>query len=179
MALLRGYRLRRGPALALLVLVGVVGSAVILATQLRPSLEVYDAVRVEDAAVGTTYAVDEQLCLRTAQVSARVDRVRVDGDPDALALEVALPPDDRPPVIAFPVAPDAAAPLEGAVVPARDVLCLRLLLRPEEQGVLAAPEVAVRVRYGPFGVFRRTFTPRPPTTVEADRTGQDPRLAGS
>lgn len=177
MALLRGYRLRRGPALALLVVVGVLGSVVIVAGQLRPSLDVYDPVVVTGAAVGTTYAVDDQLCLRAAEVAARVSDVRV-ADAPGLDVALGLPPDDRPPVIAFPVEPDAVRPLEDALAPTDALLCLRLLLTPEREGTLPAPQVSVAVRYGPFGLLRRTFDVRPPTTVQADRTGTDPRTAG-
>ncbi|MCW2606723.1 MAG: hypothetical protein JWO60_1416 [Frankiales bacterium] len=174
MALLGGRWLRRGPVLVLLLVVGVVGAVLIAATQLRPSLAVYAPVRIPQAAAGTTYAVDEQLCLEGAQVGATVREVST---PDTARLTVDLRRQpDGPPVIAFPVDPEAARSAVGARVPVRDELCLRLLVRPEQQGTAAAPEVSVGVRYGPGGVFRRTFRVRPPTTVEADRTGRDPRL---
>lgn len=175
MALLGGYRLRRGPALVLLALVAVVGSVVILAGQLRPTIEVYAPVAVTEAAVGTTYAVDEQVCVRGAQVGATVREVRTP-DTEGLAVDLRVPPQDAGPVIAFPVEPDAGREAAGARVPARGGLCLRLLVTPEVQGERRVPELAVAVRYGPGGLFRRTFSVLPPTTVVADRTGRDPRL---
>lgn len=170
MALLGGYRLRRGPALVLLVLVGVVGSLLILRSQLRPSLDVYNPVTVDQAAVGTTYAVDDQLCLRGAQVGATVRDVEPAG------IVTGIQAAEGRPVIAFPVDPADGTELVGARVPGRGELCLRLLLASEEQGTFRAPEVSVSVRYGPFGLFRRTFDVVPPTTLEVDRTGRDPRL---
>lgn len=174
MALLRGYRLRRGPAVVLLVVVGLVGSAVILATQLRPSLEVYAPITVAEASTGTSYAVDDQVCVRAAQVSARLERVEV-ADEDLLT--VALTPQGRPPVIAFPVDPSGAQQVEGTVVPARDDRCLRLLLRSTAVGEFPAPTVTVTARYGPFGLFTRSLDVVPPSTLVVTRTTPDPRLA--
>ena len=170
MALLAGYRLRRGPALVLLIAVGVIGSLLILRSQLRPALDVYNPVTVDQAAAGTTYAVDDQLCLRGAQVGATVRSVDVGGVVTGLQVAGARP------VIAFPVDPEDGEDLVGARVPARDDLCVRLLVSGEEQGSFRAPEVSISLRYGPLGLFRRTFDVTPPTTLVVDRTGRDPRL---
>jgi hypothetical protein len=138
---------------------------------------VYAPVVVPAAAVGTTYAVDEQVCLAGAQVGATVRAIEVDGVAGG-GLALRVPPPEAAPVIAFPVDPRDGRAAVGARVPARDLLCLRVLLRGDRQGTLRAPEARVRVRYGPAGVFRRTFTVRPPTTLRVDRTGPDPRSAG-
>ena len=171
-------RTRRRTVVLALIAVGLVGAAVILGAQLRPSLLVYAPVTVQQARVGTTYAVDEQVCLSASAGGAVVRAVRGGGERGGLVTDLVRAPDDAPPVIAFPVDPRDSRPLDGAQVPAGDVLCPRLQLRGQRLGELAPPPLQVVLGYGPGGLFRRTLTVRPPTVLQVTGTGRDPRTTG-
>lgn len=167
------YRLKRGPVIALLLVVGVVGALLLGRGQLRPALDVYDPVVVPAAYAGTTYAVDGAVCLRASSAGASVSGVE-----DGGGTRIGLRPEGTPVTIAFPVAQDALAPLDGLDVAAGDSTCTRVLVTPDGQGEQRAQEVSLKVRYGPFGLLRTTMSVTPPVTLQVTGTGSDPRTAG-
>lgn len=169
--LLQQYRLRRGPVLALLVLVGVVGALLISRASVRPQVDVFGPVAVPAAYAGTTYAFDGVLCVRATSVGTTVSSSVPDG-----ATRVGLRPEGTPPAIAYPVDDAAVRPLSGASVAAGDQVCTRLLVRPGTTGRAVAAPVRLSFRYGPFGLLRSSTTVTPPVTLDVTGTGQDPRV---
>ena len=168
------YRLKRGPAVAVLVLVGVVGTLLIGRSSTRPTLYVLTPVTVPAAYAGTTYAFDGLVCLQAGSIGARVSGV----DQSTVAgvrTEIALRPPGAPPAVAFPVEAGASAPLEGLRIAGGDDQCARVLVTADGQGERAAGPVQVRFRYGPFGVFRASSTVTPPVLLQVTGTGTDPR----
>ena len=99
-------------ALALLVLVGVVGALLIGRSSTRPTLTVLVPVTVPDAYAGTTYAFDGLVCLQAGSIGARVSGVEA-STAAGVRTEVALRPPGAPPSVAFPVDASAADPFEG------------------------------------------------------------------
>lgn len=167
------YRLRRGPLIALIVIVGVLGALLLARGSGRPQVDVYGAVTVPDAYDGTTYAVDGLVCLRATSGDATVreatgsDRTRI-----------GLRPQGAPPAVAFPVPADAVRSLDGAEVPAADSRCSRLLVTARGLGAQQADPVRLSFRYGPLGLLRTTVEVTPPVTLQVTGTGTDPRTAG-
>ena len=169
------YRLKRGPALVVLVVLGVVGALLIGRSSTRPTVYVLTPVTVPAAYAGTTYAFDGLVCLQAGSVGAEVSGV----DASTVAgvrTEIALRPAGAPPAVAFPVAPTASRPLEGLRIAAGDDPCARVLVTADGQGDRAAGPVQVRFRYGPFGVFRATSDVTPPVVLQVTGTGTDPRV---
>ncbi len=168
------YRLKRGPTLALLLVVGLIGVVLIGRSSTRPTLYVLVPVAVPAAYAGTTYAFDGLVCLQAGSVGAEV--VGVDASTvDGVRTEIALRPPGAPPAVAFPVDPGASAPLEGLRIAAGDDPCARVLVTADGQGERAAGPVQVRFRYGPLGLFRTTATVTPPVVLQVTGTGTDPR----
>jgi len=166
------YRLKRGPAVALLLLVGVVGALLLARGSVKPGVDVYAAVTVPAAYDGTTYAFDGLVCLRGSSVGASVRGVSGGRD-----TRIGLRPADAAVTVAFPVAQDAVRPLDGADVPAGDQQCTRVLVSPHGQGEQRAGQVRVSFRYGPFGLLRTTARVTPPVTLQVTGRGQDPRAS--
>lgn len=168
------YRLKRGPALALLLIVGLVGSVLIGRASTRPTLYVLTPVTVPAAFAGTTYAFDGLVCLQAGSIGAEVSGVQT-STAAGVRTEIALRPPGSPPAVAFPVDAGASAPLEGLRIAAGDDPCARVLVTGDGQGDRAAGPVEVRFRYGPFGVFRASSTVTPPVVLQVTGTGTDPR----
>lgn len=167
------YRLKRGPVLVLLLVVGVVGALVLARSSVRPHIDVYGAVTVPAAYDGTTYAFDGLVCLRGSSVGATVRSTATQA-----GTRIGLRPDGAPPAVAFPVAADAVRPLDGTAIPAGDQTCTRVLVSPHGQGDRRAAPVSVSFRYGPFGLLRSTVRVTPPVTLQVTGTGTDPRTSG-
>jgi hypothetical protein len=161
------------------MLLVLAGAAVVLlvgtALNTRPAAGTVDPVAVPDAHTGTAYAFDGAVCL-SAPAGATVAEVEVQQAPGGTT-RVLLPPPEARPVVAFPVEPGASgAEVADYPVPAALQDCeLRLLVTPEQQGVVQAGSVRVRYRYGPGGLLRSTTTVTPPVTLEVNATGPDPR----
>jgi hypothetical protein len=168
--LLQQYRLRRGPVLVLLLLVGVAGALLISRSQVRPQVDVFGPVTVPAAYDGTTYAFDGVLCVRASSVGTQVTATGAGS-----ATRVGLRPDGAPPAVAYPVDARAVQPLAGTTVAAGDQVCTRLLVTPHGQGDRAAEPVTLSFRYGPFGLLRSSTTVTPPVVLQVTGTGVDPR----
>ena len=164
------YRLKRGPIIGLLLIVGVVGALFLARGSVRPRVDVYAAVTVPAAYAGTTYAFDALVCVHTSSVGATIDAVSAGG-----STRLGLRPVGLPVTVAFPVAGDAVAPLAGAKVAAGDQRCTRLLVTAKGTGDQRADPVRLHFRYGPFGLLRRSETVTPPVTLQVTGTGTDPR----
>ena len=173
-SLLSGYRLKRGPALAVLLVVGLVGALLIGRSSTRPGLVVLTPVTVPAAYAGTTYAFDGLVCVQAGSIGARVSSV--EGSTAAgVRTEIALRPPGAPPAVAFPVPADASLPLQDLELPGGGEQCARVLVTADGQGERAAGPVEVRFRYGPFGLFRSGSTVTPPVVLQVTGTGTDPR----
>lgn len=172
---LRGRgRVRRRPALVVLLVVGVLGALLIAALQARPSVSSPAAIGLERAYVGTTYAFDGAVCVGSSTVASEVLSVAVEQAPGTTA-RLVLPPQEGPPTLGFPVE-DAGREVSGYRVPAgQDDCTLRLLVTPERTGALQPGTVRLRLGYGPFGLLRRTAQVRPQVRLEVTGEGQDPR----
>jgi len=167
------YRLRRGPVVGLVLIVGLVGAYVIARGSLRPQLEVLAPVTVPGAYEGTTYAFDGLVCLRAGGVPVEVTGVdQADGGPVRTHL-LRRPP--GAPTVAFPVAAGAGLPVAGLRVPAGREPCLRVLATADGQGDQRAGQVTLHARYGPFGLLRAALEVRPPVLLQVTGTGRDPR----
>ncbi len=164
------YRLRRGPALGVLLLVAVVGAYVVLRGSLSPQVDLSAPVTVPEAYAGTTYALDGVVCLRGRSTGASVASVSSPG-----GTRLGLRPPGSALAVAFPVDPGAVDRLEGARVPSGDELCTRLLVTPSATGEVRAGPVEITLHYGPFGLLSRTRTVRPPVVLQVTGTGTDPR----
>ncbi len=164
------YRLKKGPVLGLLLVVGVVGALLLARNYVKPHVDVYAPVTVPAAYEGTTYAFDGLVCLRGSSSGATVSGTR-----DGRDTRLGLRPDGAPVTVAFPVAAGAVRPLAGAQVPAGEQRCARVVVTPHAQGDVRAQAVRVSFRYGPFGVLRSTATVVPPVTLQVTGTGTDPR----
>jgi len=164
------YRLKRGPVVGLLLIVGVVGALLVARSSVRPQVDVYGAVTVPAAYDGTTYAFDSLVCVHASSVGATVDDVSAAG-----GTAVGLRPAGRPVTVAFPVAADAVTPLEGTRIAAGDQTCTRLLVTARGRGDQRAGRVRLHFTYGPFGLLRRSQTVTPPVTLQVTGTGTDPR----
>ena len=172
---LRG-RYRRRPLLAGVLTVGVVGGVVVFALDARPDVEATVRVPLGEAYAGTTYAFDGVLCLSSPRVSAELGEVEVE-QAEGSTTRVVLPPEGARPALGFP-APDEGEPVEGyRVVPGEADCTLRVLVTPEAEGAVQAGVVRVPLRYGPFGLLRRTAEVRPQVTLDVTATGEDPRGA--
>lgn len=167
------YRLRRGPVLGLLVIIGVVGTLLIARSSTRPGVDASGDVAVPAAYVGTTYAVDGLVCLQARGVEATVTKIS-DGTGSVPTLLRGRPP-GAPVAVAYPVAPDAGTSLVGLRIAAGDEECVRALVRPSAQGDQHAAPVTVRFRYGPFGLLRAGVTVTPSVLLHVVGTGPDPR----
>ncbi len=167
-------RFRRGPVLALLVVVGLVGAAFIARDSLRPRLEPNGSLRVPAAYAGTTYAVDGLACLVARSVPVEIVEVQ-DSTTGGLRTRLRGRPPGSTVTVGFPVPPEAGDSLVGVRVAAGDERCFRVLLTPEQTGERRAGAVSVRVRYGPFGVLRTGLEITPPAVLDVTGTGTDPR----
>ena len=168
------YRLKRGPALSVLVVIGVVGALLIGRSSTRPTLYVLVPVTVPAAYAGTTYAFDGLVCLQAGSVGAEVSGVEA-STAQGVRTEIALRPPGAPPAVAFPVEAGASVPLEGLRIAGGDDQCARVLVTADGKGERAAGPVEVRFRYGPFGLFRAGSTVTPPVLLQVTGTGTDPR----
>lgn len=168
------YRLKRGPVLALLLLIGLVGAFVIARSSTRPQVEALPLVTVPEAHAGTTYAVDGLVCLKATAVGARVTEVEAeDATP---TVELVQRPQGAPPAIAYPVAPDGGSPLEGLELDRGEERCVRVLGRSDAQGDQRAGPLEVRFAYGPLGLLRAGVAVTPQLLLQVRNTGTDPRL---
>ena len=168
------YRLKRGPVLGLLLLIGVVGGLLLLRSSTRPVVDVYGAIAVPDAYEGTTYAFDGLVCLSASSIGASVGSVTTSG-----STRIGLQPEGSRVTVAFPVPPEALGSLDGARIAAGEQLCTRLVVTADGRGELRADPVEVRFRYGPFGLLRASSTVEPPVTLQVTGTGPDPRADAS
>ena len=164
------YRLKRGPVLGLLLIIGVVGGLLVVRGSTRPVVDVYGAVAVPDAYEGTTYAFDGLVCLRASSIGASVGSVTTSG-----STRIGLQPEGSRVAVAYPVPPEALGSLDGAEIAAGDQLCTRLVVTADGTGERRADPVRVQFRYGPFGLLRSTTTVQPPVTLQVTGTGPDPR----
>ena len=167
------YRLKRGPVLVLLLVVGVVGAFLIARSTARPALEALAPVTVPMAYEGTTYAFDGLVCLRAGAFGERV--TEVSGSGGAVRTSLALRPAGAPLTVAFPVPDGASADLVGLELDAGEEQCVRVLATPAAQGEGRGGPVEVRFSYGPLGVLRSGLTVTPPVVLQVTGTGTDPR----
>lgn len=164
------YRLKRGPVLVLLLVVGVVGAFLIARSTARPTLEALAPVTVPMAYEGTTYAFDGLVCLRAGAFGAQVtEATGADGT------SLALRPEGAPLTVAFPVPGGASQDLVGLELDAGEERCVRVLATPSAQGEARGGPVQVRFSYGPLGVLRSGLTVTPPVVLQVTGTGTDPR----
>ncbi len=172
---LRG-RVKRRPALLVLLVVGVLGGLLIFALQARPSASSPSAVGLEKAYVGTTYAFDGAVCLGSSTVSSEVLSVEVEQAAGSTT-RLVLPPAGAAPTLGYPAADDGEA-VSGYRVPAgQDDCTLRLLVTPQRTGALQPGTVKVQLGYGPLGLLRRTAEVRPQVRLDVTGEGEDPRSA--
>lgn len=164
------YRLKRGPVVGLLLVVGLVGALLVARGSTRPHVDVFQGLTLPAAYDGTTYAFDGLLCVRASSVGATVDGVS-----SGTGARLGLRPSGAPVTEAFPVAAGALSPLAGTRVAAGDQTCLRLLLTPHGSGDHRAAPVRLHFRYGPLGLLRSSVTVTPPITLQVTGTGTDPR----
>ena len=169
-------RVKRKPALLVLLVVGVVGGLLIFALQARPSASSPSVVGLEKAYVGTTYAFDGAVCLGSATVASEVLSVEVEQAPGSTA-RLVQPPEDATPILGFP-SDDEGRDVTGYRVPAgQDDCTLRLLVTPHAKGAVQPGTVKVRLGYGPFGLLRRTAEVRPQVRLDVTGEGEDPRTS--
>lgn len=166
------YRLKRGPVIALLVVVGVVGGLLLARGSVRPAVDVYGAVTVPAAYDGTTYAFDSLVCLRASSVGASVS-----GIDQAGRTRLGLRPQGQALTVAFPVQADAVRSAQGLDIAAGDQTCTRVLVTAHGQGDQRAEPLKVHLAYGPLHVLRSTVTVTPPVTLQVTGTGTDPRAS--
>lgn len=170
---LRG-RVRRKPLLVGVAVVAVASGVSVVALGARPDVEVLNAVPVEAAYVGTTYAFDGLVCVGSQVTATTVTGVEVEQAPGSTTRLVRLP-EDAAPTVGFPV-DDEGAPVDGYEVPAGESECeLRLLVTPTGTGEVSAGRLALSVSYGPGGLLRRTIDVTPGVTLSVTGTGTDPR----
>jgi hypothetical protein len=175
-ARVRGRFRRRDLLLGVLV-VAVVSGLLLWTLAARPTADALGSVGVERAHVGTTYGFDGVVCLGSDLASSTVDGVTVQQAPGGRTALVRVPEESI--TLGFPVDPDAGGPVDGFEVPAGERDCtLRVLLTPDEQGRVEAGLLELHLRYGPFGLLRRTASVRPDLVLDVTETGPDPR-AGS
>lgn len=167
-------RVKRRPALLVLLVVGLVGSLVIFALQARPSASSPAVIGLEKAYVGTTYAFDGAVCLGSATVPSEVLSVEVEQAAGSTA-RLVVPPEDATPILGFPTADEGRDPTGYRVPAGQDDCTLRLLVTPDTQGALRPGTVRVQLGYGPFGLLRRTAEVRPRVSLDVTGTGEDPR----
>lgn len=171
---LRG-RVRRGPLLVGVLVVAVVSGIAVFALGARPSVEVLNAVPVEAAYVGTTYAFDGLVCVGSQVTTTRVSGVEVE-PVEGVSTQVVRAPADEPPTVGFPVDAGSAEPVDGLEIPAGEPDCgFRVLVTPEQTGQAAVRDLRIRTTYGPGGLLRRTLEAAPQITLEVTGTGPDPR----
>ena len=168
------YRLKRGPVIVLLVLVGLFGTFFIGRSSTRPVLDVQAPVTVPQAYAGTPYAFDGLVCLRASSVAAEVTGVS-GGTGGEVVTQLLQRPPGSPVTVAFPLEGDAGAPLDGLRVASGDSTCLRVVVAADGQGDQRAREVEVSVAYGPLGLLRSTLSVTPPVLLQVTGTGRDPR----
>ena len=174
----RRGRVPRRPVVLGLVVVGVVGALLIVALQARPSASSSLGLGLERAYVGTTYAFDGAVCLRSSTVAARVLSVEVEQGAGSMT-RLVRPPDGARVTVGFPVQ-DGGGDVAGYRVSAgQDDCTLRLLVTPTQKGAVRAGTVRVRTAYGPFGLLRRTASVRPQVRLDVTGEGADPRASGS
>jgi hypothetical protein len=167
-------RWRRRPLLLGVLAVAVVSGLVVFAVGARPSADPVGEVLASPAHVGTTYAFDGVVCVGSQVTGSTVVGVGVQQAAGGRTELVRTP--DGPPYLGFPVDPDDGRPVDGLDVPAGEQDCtLRLLVTPDRRGRIAAGELEVRLRYGPFGLLRRTASVRPDVVLDVQETGPDPR----
>lgn len=164
------YRIKRGPVIGLLLIIGVVGGLLLARSSVRPKVEVYQGVSVPAAYDGTTYAFDGLVCVQASSIGATVDSVS-----SGSVTRLGLRPAADPVTVAFPVAAGAVLPLQGAKLAAGDQECTRLLLTARGMGDRRAEPIRLHFRYGPFGLLRSSITVTPPVTLQVTGTGTDPR----
>lgn len=164
------YRLKRGPIIGLLVIVGIVGALLVARSSVRPQVDLYSPVTVPAAYAGTTYGFDALVCVHASSIGATLDEVSASG-----STRLGLRPPGTPVTVAFPVDPQAVVPAEGLEVAAGDQQCTRLLVTAQGQGDQRADPVRLHFTYGPFGLLRRTETVTPPVVLQVTGTGTDPR----
>lgn len=167
------YRLKRGPVVALLLVIGVVGALAIARSSTRPQVQTLSLVTVPEAYAGTTYAVDGLVCLQATAVGARVTEVT--GEDAPATVDLVQRPPGTPPAVAYPVAPDDGTPLEGLELGRGEERCVRVLGRSDAQGDQRAGPVEVRFAYGPLGLLRAGVTVTPQLLLQVRGTGADPR----
>jgi hypothetical protein len=168
------YRLKRGPVLVLLVLVGLVGVFLIGRSSTRPVLDVLAPVTVPDAYAGTAYGFDGLVCLRASSVGAEVSAVE-GGTGSGVRTQLLRRAQGSPPTVAFPVEGEPGGPVVGLRVAAGDSSCLRVVVAADRQGEQRARQVQVHVAYGPLGLLRSTLEVTPPVVLQVTGTGRDPR----
>jgi len=169
---------RRRPLLLGALVVAVVSGVVLFAVGARPSGDALAPVGLEQAHVGTTYAFDGVVCLGSQVTASTVDGVTVEQAPGGTTALVRPP--RGPLTIGFPVDPDAGGSAAGYELAAGAQDCtLRVLVTPDERGTVEAGTLQVRLRYGPFGLLRRTVSVRPEVVLQVTATGPDPRAASS
>lgn len=167
-------RVKRKPALLVLLSVGLVGGLTIFALQARPSASSPAAIGLEQAYVGTTYAFDGAVCLGSATVASEVLSVEVEQAAGSTT-RLVLPPADAAPTLGFPTE-DEGRDVTGYRVPAgQDDCTLRLLVTPDDKGAVRPGTVRVQLGYGPFGLLRRTAEVRPQVSLDVTGEGTDPR----
>jgi hypothetical protein len=166
---------RRGPLLLGVLVVAVVSGFAVFALGARPSVEVLNAVPVEDAYVGTTYAFDGLVCVGSQVATTRVTGVEVE-PVEGVQTQVVRAPADEPPTVGFPVDPSGAEPVDGLEIPAGEPDCgFRVLVTPEQTGQVEVSGLRISTSYGPGGLLRRTLEATPQLTLDVTGTGPDPR----
>ena len=164
------YRLKRGPIIGLLLLIGVVGALLVARGSVRPQVDVYSPVTVPAAYAGTTYGFDSLVCVHASSIGATLDEVRSSG-----STRLGLRPAGRPVTVAFPVEPTALTSAEGLKIAAGDQQCTRLTVTAQGSGDQRPEPVRLHFTYGPFGLLRRSQTVTPPVVLQVTGTGTDPR----
>ena len=164
------YRLKRGPVVGLLLVVGVVGALLVARSSVRPQVDVYSPVTVPAAYTGTAYGFDALVCVHASSVGATLSSVSSRG-----STRLGLRPAGRPVTVAFPVDGGALVPAEGLHIAAGDQQCTRLVVTARGPGDQRADPVELHFTYGPFGLLRRSQTVTPPVVLQVTGTGTDPR----
>jgi len=156
------------------LVVAVVSGVLVLALGARPSGDAPVPVGVPQAYAGTTYAFDGVVCVGSQVAASTITGYQVE-QADGSRTAFVRPP--RGPItLGFPVDPDAGSSVDGYDVPAGEQGCtLRLLVTPEREGAVEAGTLRVRLRYGPFGLLRKTVSVTPDVTLQVVGSGADPR----
>ena len=160
-----------------MLVLAVVSGLLVVAVGARPTAESGGQVVAEQISAGTTYAFDGVVCLGSQVTASTIEGVQVQQS-GGTTIDLVRGP-DGPPLLGYPVDPEAQEEVEGLELAAGALDCtLRLLVTPDRQGRLEVGTLQVSMSYGPGGLLRRTASLRPDVALEVRGTGPDPRPPG-